>query len=281
MTTTTMDLAPQPVTFLELEILTTCQLHCGHCYSRSGPDGSTGTMTVPAWKRVISEAAQLGVETVQMIGGEPTLHPQLGELVRHALDIGLAADVYSNLVHVTPELWELWELPGVSLGTSWYAADPETHAQITGTEGSYYRTRSNIVEALLRGIPLRAGIVEVVDGQDIEQATAELRRLGVKDINVDHARPVGRAAAGRPTTVEDLCGRCGDGRAAILSTGELIPCVLGRHLVAGRVQDAPLGVLLSCARWDEILESIPRREACVTCTPADSNDCDPSRKPSL
>src|SRR4051812_59934 len=102
-------------------------------------------------------------------------------------------------------MWTLFSQPGVSLGTSWYAADPAKHAEITGTEGSYYRTRSNIVEALLRGIPIRAGIVEVVDDQDVEEAELELRRLGVKDIAVDHARAVGRAANGRTTTVEELC----------------------------------------------------------------------------
>jgi MoaA/NifB/PqqE/SkfB family radical SAM enzyme len=268
-----------PVTFLELEISTYCQLKCRHCYNSSGPDGDTGSMTVPAWKRIITEAATFGVEAVQFIGGEPTLHPDLAELVRFALDAGLNVDVYTNLVHVTDELWELFSTPGVSLGTSWYAANPAKHAQVTGTEGSYYRTRANIVEALRRTIPLRAGIVEVVDGQDVESAEAELRRLGVTDIAVDHARAVGRAADGRPTTLEDLCGRCGDGRAAISSHGALSPCVLGRHLIAGYVTDAPLGVLLKSTQWREIVDAIPRRDACVTCNPADSNDCDPSRRP--
>jgi MoaA/NifB/PqqE/SkfB family radical SAM enzyme len=109
-------------------------------------------MTVPDWERVITEARDLGVEAVQFIGGEPTLYPGLGRLIRYALQIGLRVDVYSNLVHVTPELWELLELPGVSLGTSWYSADPVTHAKITGTVGSYWRTQANIAEALQRGI---------------------------------------------------------------------------------------------------------------------------------
>jgi MoaA/NifB/PqqE/SkfB family radical SAM enzyme len=160
---TITDLAP--VTFIELEITTRCQLTCRHCYSSSGPDGDAGTMTTAAWQRVITEAAAVGIETVQFIGGEPTLHPGLPGLVRHALAAGLAVDVYTNLVHITPKLWELFELPGVSLGTSWYAADAATHAQITGTEGSWHRARTNIAEALRRGIPVRAGIVEVVDGQ--------------------------------------------------------------------------------------------------------------------
>jgi MoaA/NifB/PqqE/SkfB family radical SAM enzyme len=182
-----------PVSFLELEITGRCQLACTHCYAESGPGGSHGSMTVPDWERVIMEARDLGVEAVQFIGGEPTLYPGLSRLIRCALQSGLRVDVYSNLVHVTPELWELFQLPGVSLGTSWYSADPITHAKITGSVGSYWRTRANIVEALRRGIQIRAGIVEAIDGQDVDAARARLLELGVTAVGMDRARGVGRS----------------------------------------------------------------------------------------
>ena len=74
-----------PVSFLELEITGRCQLACTHCYAESGPGGSHGSMTVADWERVITEARDLGVEAVQFIGGEPTLYPGLGRLIRYAL----------------------------------------------------------------------------------------------------------------------------------------------------------------------------------------------------
>jgi hypothetical protein len=52
---------------------------------------------------------------------------------------------------------------------------PDSHAQ----------TRANIVEALRWGIPIRAGIVKVVDGQDTATARDELLALGVTDIHTD------------------------------------------------------------------------------------------------
>jgi MoaA/NifB/PqqE/SkfB family radical SAM enzyme len=268
-----------PVTFLELEITGRCQLACTHCYAESGPGGSHGSMTVYDWERVITEARDLGVEAVQFIGGEPTLYPGLGRLVRYALQIGLRVDVYSNLVHVTPELWDLFELPSVSLGTSWYSADPTTHAKITGTVGSYWRTQANIAEALRRGIKVRAGIVDVIDGQDVGGARARLLEMGVTAVSTDRARGVGRAAQSGAASRAELCGRCGDGRAAISGDGDVCPCVLGRFLVAGNVQITPLVEILSGPAWREITGSIPRDSGCVTCTPADSNDCNPSRKP--
>ena len=71
--------------FVWLEITGSCQLACVHCYAESGPTGTHGTMTGGDWRRVIDQAAALGVRLVQFIGGEPTMHPELPRLVDHAL----------------------------------------------------------------------------------------------------------------------------------------------------------------------------------------------------
>jgi MoaA/NifB/PqqE/SkfB family radical SAM enzyme len=265
--------------FLEMEITQFCQLKCAHCYSESGPHGGRGTMTTDDWEKLIDQAAALGIETVQFIGGEPTLDLDLPRLMRYALGAGLNVDVYTNLVHVTADLWQLFSQPGVSIGFSWYSADPGKHAEVTGSRASHARTRANIREAVRRGVRLRAGIVEVIEGQGIEAAMAELRALGVTNMHADRSRGVGRAAHGADPAVSELCGRCGRGRAAIGMDGQLTPCVLGRFLVAGNVKDTPLGEILDSERWRAILAVVPARDACVTCQPADSNDCGPSRRP--
>src|SRR6266545_3821398 len=262
----------QPVSFLELEITTECQLACLHCYSKSGPSGSTGTMTTRDWLEVIDEAVELGVETVQFIGGEPTMHQDFRALVTYALDRGLKVAVYTNLLDTTPELFDLFSQLRVTVSTSWYSADMAKHGEVTRDPTSFERTRANIVEALRRGIDVKVGIVEVVDGQGAEQARAELEALGITDIQIDRTRAIGRAARGRQPDVSELCGKCGRGRAAIDTHGRLVPCVLGRFLVAGTVTETPLGELLAGQRWDEIVTSVPGR-SCVSCTPADSNDC--------
>jgi Iron-sulfur cluster-binding domain len=152
-------------------------------------------------------------------------------------------------------------------------------AEVTGSRASYDRTRANIAEAVRRGVRVRAGIVEVIEGQDIDAAKEELRALGVTDIVSDRARGIGRAAHGATPLVSELCGRCGKGRAAIGMDGQLTPCVLGRFLVAGNVRETPLAEIFAGDRWREILATVPAQDACVTCSPGDSNDCDPSRRP--
>ncbi len=182
-------------------------------------------------------------------------------------------------MHVSDETWELFETPGVTVGFSYYSADPAKHAEVTGSRASHARTTANVAEAVRRGVKVHAGIAGVVDGQDIEAAKQSLRELGVTDIMSDRARGVGRAAHGMEPDISELCGQCGKGRAAIGMDGQLTPCVLGRFLVAGNVRDTPLGGLFASSARREIVESVPEVDACVVCSPGDSNACNPSRKP--
>ncbi|WP_175408091.1 radical SAM protein [Streptomyces sp. TRM64462] len=288
---------PATPTFLELEITGRCQLTCpSHCYAEAGPTKSHGAMTADDWRRVISDAAAIGVEKIQMIGGEPTLHPHFAGLVRHALGEGLGVQVYSNLYRVKLEHWALFEHPRVSLATSYYSDQAADHERVTGRKGSHTATRANIIEALRRGIHVQVGIVDVLDGQRVDQARADLESLGVKDINTDRVRGVGNASKTLLPSTSELCGNCARGRAAIMPDGQVTPCVLGRFLPAGNVRTQGLAEVFASSPWAEIAATIPPRrtgrgctpdeDSCMpspgaagACTPADSNDCDPSRTP--
>jgi MoaA/NifB/PqqE/SkfB family radical SAM enzyme len=268
--------APDIPTFLELEVTDRCQLTCGHCYAEAGPTKGHGSMIGDDWKRVISEAARIGVTKVQLIGGEPTLHPDFAELVEHALAEGLAVQVYSNLYRVRLEHWALFTRPGVTLATSYYADTDEGHDAVTGRKGSHAATRANIIEAhRRRGIHVKVGIVDVLDGQRVDQARAELEALGITDVHTDRVRGVGNAVkgAGLPST-SALCGRCAKGTAAILSDGTVTPCTIGRFLPAGNVQGMPLERVFASPQWRQVAASIPqaRHDPCgPDCGPNDDS----------
>jgi pyrroloquinoline quinone biosynthesis protein E len=103
---------PRPYALLA-EITYRCPLHCPYCsnptdYCRatstvadpeSGrrsarPTASNGELTTDEWKRVIREAAALGVLQIGFSGGEPLARRDLAELVRAARD----ANLYTNLI---------------------------------------------------------------------------------------------------------------------------------------------------------------------------------------
>lgn len=227
--------------FVALEVTGRCQLRCTHCYAGSGPEGTHGRMETADWMRVIDDAARLGAPLVQFIGGEPTLHPDLGALVGHALDRLMSVEVYSNLVSVPARLWPVLEQPGVRLATSYYAPTSDGHDAVTGRRGSHDRTLCNIREARRKGIPVRVGVIQVSEGQDAAGAAAEMRAVGAERVRVDRMREVGRGVRAGQPGVEQLCGRCADGRLAVSPEGDVWPCVFSRHLVVGNVLDRSLG----------------------------------------
>jgi MoaA/NifB/PqqE/SkfB family radical SAM enzyme len=234
------------VALLWLEITQQCQLACVHCYASSGPAGSHGSMTVETWISVIDQAAAAGVRVLKFIGGEPTLHPGLPDLVTHAVRRGLRVSIYSNLLRISPRMWRALALPGVELETSYYSDLPEQHEAITGRRGSHRRTTQTMREARNRGVPVRAGLVAVHPGQRIDQACERLRMLGVRVTCVDRVRRIGRGAGGgHGERLDELCGRCARDRLAICSDGAVRPCVLARWITLGNVHQRELASIMT------------------------------------
>jgi len=96
---------PRPYALLA-EITYRCPLHCPYCSNPVAaslceaprrPQGggySNGELTTEEWKRVIREAAALGVLQIGFSGGEPLARRDLGELIRAARE----AKLYTNLI---------------------------------------------------------------------------------------------------------------------------------------------------------------------------------------
>lgn len=261
--------------FVWLELTGKCQLECTHCYADSGPSGTHGTMTYSDWIAAIDQAAALGTSMVQFIGGEPTLYAGLPGLVTHTLSLGIEVEVYSNLVHVTPALWELFTQPGVRLATSYYTDDPGQHQKITGRP-TLRHTRANIAQAVAKGIPLRVGIIDLGDGQRVKAAQAELAELGATNISVDRMRLLGRPAR-TACDASELCGNCGDGIAAILPDGSVTPCPLSRWMSAGNLATKPLAELAASVRALAAADIQPAHpHACKPpCEPQCTPGCNP------
>ena len=96
---------PRPYALLA-EITYRCPLHCPYCSNpvaaslreaphRPQPDGySNGELTTEEWKRVIRDAAALGVLQIGFSGGEPLARRDLVELIHAARE----AKLYTNLI---------------------------------------------------------------------------------------------------------------------------------------------------------------------------------------
>src|ERR1044071_881730 len=130
---TSVDLEAIGLDFLWLEITPRCNLNCVHCYAESDMSRALhGKLKLQDWLSLIRQAAQLGCKKVQFIGGEPTLHPDLCEMIREANRLGFQIiEVYTNGTHFTKPLKQVFKDNGVSLAFSVYAADADTHDLVT------------------------------------------------------------------------------------------------------------------------------------------------------
>lgn len=237
---------------LSLEITGRCQLACIHCYADSGPRGTDGVMSTAEWLYLIDQAAGAGASRLQLIGGEPTIHRSLPALVDRALNRGLEVEIFTNLARVTPALWALFERPGVRLAASYYSPHAAEHDAITGRR-SHDRTRANIIEAVRRNIPLRVSVIQIQQDQAADEAVAEMRALGVRHVGLDRLRQIGRGVRESGAGPAELCGRCAEGKLAVLATGDVIPCLLSRWAVLGSVRTTGIGELYESSRRDRSL----------------------------
>ncbi|MFL6090453.1 MAG: radical SAM protein [Aeromicrobium sp.] len=286
------DLSRDELNFVWLEITGRCNLTCVHCYAESGPTGTHGSVATERWLELIDEAAVMGTMLIQLIGGEPTLHPDFTRLLHRVLANGMEVEVYSNLFQISERVWKVLQAPGVRLATSFYSADEERHDRVTGRAGSQQRTLVNIEKAVALGIPIRVGIINMDTESSGEQAADTLRALGVDAVSIDNRRDVGRGAAPDADLTltdpcDELCGACTSGSVAILPDGTVQPCVFSRWLPVGNVLESPLCDVVRGSLMRETTrvldESFAKRiqlseDPDVTCPPL-STVCPPKTNP--
>lgn len=83
---------PRPFSLL-CELTYRCPLQCPYCSNPLDFARHADELTTEEWKRVLSEAAALGVVQAHFSGGEPLLLADVPEIIRHARERGL----YTNL----------------------------------------------------------------------------------------------------------------------------------------------------------------------------------------
>ncbi len=275
--------------FLWLEITKRCNLTCLHCYADSSPQQELfGEMAAADWKAVISEASDLGCDGIQFIGGEPTLHPGLVELTEYARAAGIGfVEVFTNATGITDRLASAFKGSGVSVACSFYSAEAAVHDRITQRKGSFAQTVSGIKKLLAYGIPLRAELIEMAENKgQTGAARGFLKALGVTRGGADRQRAIGRGdriGLGR-SQLNELCGKCSDGRLCVTATGVVFPCIFSRFCPLGDARNGLSAILAGealsefCGRLDPLHRSA--EDSCrpdKRCQP-DIYPCDPTDK---
>lgn len=161
-------------------ILTACNLRCSHCYINPEQHGreTLDKETVLKWLQIFAED-KLKTNLI-LLGGEPTLHPDLAEIVARAKEMGFSTTVDSNgyLHHDFLQKTSPAELDYLSFSLDGPTA--EINDPIRG-QGVFETCVQGVKDALALGH--RVSLIYTVSGKNIEYLhlmPALLKELGVQ-----------------------------------------------------------------------------------------------------
>jgi MoaA/NifB/PqqE/SkfB family radical SAM enzyme len=250
------DIETRKLDFLWMELTSQCNLRCVHCYAESEPVPQTeDKLTAENYHSLIDSAADLDCRKIQFIGGEPTLNPELPNLIQHARAVGFEfIEVFTNATRISPELLKCFINNKVCVATSFYSHIESVHDSITKKQGSFMSTVKNLKMLLSAGIQLRAGIIKMERNEDeIEKTIAFLRSIGVEQIGTDRVRSFGRGREiicnNTDSELSELCGSCWRGSVCISPDGKATPCIMAKRWSVGSVLETDLATVV---RSDEL-----------------------------
>ena len=130
-----------------LDITNRCNLNCTGCYV---PKGSSA-MDPEEVIRLADEMAEAGVLGVQLVGGEPTLHPDLARICARMHTRGLKVEIVTNGYDVPETL--VGELKGnVSFVAVSLDGTPATHDGLRNKQGCYDPAVETLTRLVQSGI---------------------------------------------------------------------------------------------------------------------------------
>lgn len=139
---------------LHIEIANECNERCVHCYIPH--EFKLKVMEASLFYKIIEEARDLNVINITISGGEPLLHKELIPFLKKCRALDFSVNLLTNLTLLSDDIiLELEKNPLLSVQTSLYSMDPSVHDSITMVNGSFEKTKKNLMRLLDKRIPVQ------------------------------------------------------------------------------------------------------------------------------
>lgn len=235
-------ITPAPA-YLQFYPTLRCNLSCEFCFNR----GLTGMMDVDPddFQKIVAAAAGHGIGHIDFLGGEPTLHPDIADMIAMIESAGLMTTLSSNGTHpeVLARLSRRFPETALRIGVS------VNTASIGSGLLDYIKAYRPIVKTLFSG---RADVFDSGTLADIQAMGVSLRLIYKDALNEadlagsvpfeEFYRVLSRIKSGRPNVEGVYCSgflpeadfpalrrvRCpaGTTKLAVLPDGSVYPCYL-------------------------------------------------------
>src|SRR5690348_16874697 len=181
------------------ELTHRCPLRCPYCSNPLELDRARDELDTDAWRRVLDQAAAMGVLQVHFSGGEPMVRPDLEELVAHAARAGLYTNLITSGVLLTDARADMLVDAGIDhVQISFQDAEDGTGDRIAGYEDAQRLKREAAERVRERDLPLT--INAVMHRQNLVRLPEVIDLavdLGARRLEVAHVQYYGWALANR------------------------------------------------------------------------------------
>lgn len=163
-----------------------CNLRCPYCFAHEFVDDSANDIALDDFDTAVAFATKGGPVHLGLIGGEPTLHPQFGEIAQRIIDNPLieSATVFTNGM-LLDRFTDVLAHPKLSLLVNWNAPDMLGAA-------AFQRIRDN-VDALIfehaMGNRLNLGLNLYDAAMDYGYMLELLKRYGLRKVRISLTVP--------------------------------------------------------------------------------------------
>ena len=188
---------PRPLALLA-ELTHACPLRCAYCSNPLELVRRRGELGTAVWKRVLVEAAALGVVQVHFSGGEPLLRRDLAELVEQSVRVGLYPYLITSGVPSDAARFADLHAAGLpAVQVSLQAPDAAENDALAGT--ACFAAKLAAVEAAKRaGMHVALNVVLHRGNVDrLPEIVALAERCGVDELELAHVQYRGWAFANR------------------------------------------------------------------------------------
>jgi PqqA peptide cyclase len=195
-----------PPAGLLAELTHRCPLGCAYCSNPLELESREKELETWVWKRVFSEAADLGVLHIHLSGGEPAARRDLEEIVAHCAKVGLYTNLITSGIGLTKERVSQLGKAGLDhVQLSIQDSEAQSADVIAGYNGAF--ARKEMVAAWVTKERLPLTINAVIHRANISRAgkMVELAvRLGGRRVEIAHTQYYGWAIRNRAALMPGL-----------------------------------------------------------------------------
>jgi len=188
------------------EITHRCPLQCPYCSNPIELERASAELSTREWKRLIDEAAGLGVLQIHFSGGEPLVRKDINDLVGHATAAGLYTNLITSGVLLNREkLLALAEAGLSHVQISFQGLEGRDADIIAGLKGAHENKRE--AARLVREIGLPLTVNAVVHRQNLHDLRGMIEmavELGAARLEVAHVQYLGWALKNRAALIPTM-----------------------------------------------------------------------------